>query len=77
MNYLASCQIKTFIRNDIDETTLPPSAVLLFTVPKSRRAQGNFPGCAEIVAQQKSKPEEKRVGLIFQKGKPPARKGLP
>ncbi|CBY07043.1 unnamed protein product [Oikopleura dioica] len=61
--------------NDIDETTLPPSAVLLFTVPKSRRAQGNFPGCAEIVKQQKTKPEEKRVGLIFQKGKPPARQG--
>ena len=27
------------------------------------------------MAQQKSKPEEKRVGLIFQKGKPPARQG--
>jgi len=64
------------LRNDIDETTLPPSAVLLFTVPKSRRAQGNFPGCAEIVKQQKTKPEEKRVGLIFQKGKPPARQSF-
>ena len=61
--------------NDIDQTTLPPSAVLLFTVPKKRRADGNFPGCAQIIAQQKAKPTMKRVGFVFQEGKPPARAG--
>lgn len=61
--------------NDIDQTTLPPSAVLLFTVPKKRRADGNFPGCAQIIEQQKSKPLMKRVGFVFQEGKPPARAG--
>ena len=55
--------------NDIDQTTLPPSAVLLFTVPKKRRADGNFPGCAEIIKQQKEKPLTKRVGLVFEAGK--------
>ena len=60
--------------NDIDTTTLPPSAVLLFTVPKKRRADGNFPGCAQIIRQQKEKPEKKRVGLVFE-GKIPAREG--
>ena len=55
--------------NDIDQNTLPPSAVLLFTVPKKRRADGNFPGCAHIIQQQKEKPEKKRVGLIFEAGK--------
>ena len=55
--------------NDIDQKTLPPSAVLLFTVPKKRRADGNFPGCAEIIKQQKEKPLTKRVGLVFEAGK--------
>ena len=61
--------------NDIDQSTLPPSAVLLFTVPKKRRADGNFPGCAQIIKQQKEKAEMKRVGFLFQEGKPPPRAG--
>ena len=61
--------------NDIDQETLPPSAVLLFTVPKKRRADGNFPGCAQIVKQQKEKPKMKRVGFIFEDGKAPPRAG--
>ena len=48
-------------------------AVLLFTVPKKRRADGNFPGCSEIIKQQKEKPASKRVGFIFEEGKPPPR----
>ena len=61
--------------NDIDQDTLPPSAVLLFTVPKKRRADNNFPGCSQIVKQQKDKPTMKRVGFIFEDGKAPPRAG--
>lgn len=61
--------------NDIDQDTLPPSAVLLFTVPKKRRADNNFPGCSQIVKQQKDKPAMKRVGFIFEDGKAPPRAG--
>ena len=61
--------------NDIDQETLPPSAVLLFTVPKKRRADNNFPGCSQIVKQQKEKPAMKRVGFIFEDGKAPPRAG--
>ena len=61
--------------NDIDQDTLPPSAVLLFTVPKKRRADNNFPGCSQIVKQQKDKPATKRVGFIFEDGKAPPRAG--
>ena len=35
---------------------------------------GNFPGCAQIIQQQKEKPLLKRVGFLFD-GKLPARAG--
>merc|ERR1719516_288035 len=37
--------------NDIDETTTPIEASLAWTVPKTRRAEGGFPG-AEIILNQ-------------------------
>ncbi|NXT95134.1 GCST protein, partial [Anhinga rufa] len=49
--------------NDIDETTTPAEAVLLWTLGKRRRAAMDFPGAAIIMAQVKEKPKRKRVGL--------------
>ncbi|KAF1596229.1 Aminomethyltransferase, mitochondrial, partial [Eudyptes moseleyi] len=49
--------------NDIDETTTPAEAGLLWTLGKRRRAAMDFPGAAIIMAQVKEKPKRKRVGL--------------
>ncbi|XP_051483763.1 aminomethyltransferase, mitochondrial [Apus apus] len=49
--------------NDIDETTTPAEAGLLWTLGKRRRANMDFPGAAIIMAQVKEKPKRKRVGL--------------
>ncbi|NWW94742.1 GCST protein, partial [Rhynochetos jubatus] len=49
--------------NDIDETTTPVEAGLLWTLGKRRRAAMDFPGAAVIMAQVKEKPKRKRVGL--------------
>ncbi|KAF1645242.1 Aminomethyltransferase, mitochondrial, partial [Eudyptes chrysocome] len=48
--------------NDIDETTTPAEAGLLWTLGKRRRAAMDFPGAAIIMAQVKEKPKRKRVG---------------
>ncbi|NXG53180.1 GCST protein, partial [Psilopogon haemacephalus] len=49
--------------NDIDETTTPAEAGLMWTLGKRRRAAMDFPGAAIIMAQVKEKPKRKRVGL--------------
>ncbi|KAM6060662.1 aminomethyltransferase, mitochondrial isoform 3-T3 [Theristicus caerulescens] len=49
--------------NDIDETTTPVEAGLLWTLGKRRRTAMDFPGAAIIMAQVKEKPKRKRVGL--------------
>ncbi|NXL67113.1 GCST protein, partial [Chordeiles acutipennis] len=49
--------------SDIDETTTPAEAGLLWTLGKRRRAAMDFPGAAIIMAQVKEKPKRKRVGL--------------
>ncbi|NXS52594.1 GCST protein, partial [Brachypteracias leptosomus] len=49
--------------NDIDETTTPAEAGLLWTLGKRRRVAMDFPGAAVIMAQVKEKPKRKRVGL--------------
>ncbi|XP_030356576.1 aminomethyltransferase, mitochondrial isoform X2 [Strigops habroptila] len=49
--------------NDIDETTTPAEAGLMWTLGKRRRAAMDFPGAAIIMAQLKEKPKRKRVGL--------------
>ncbi|NXT73613.1 GCST protein, partial [Zapornia atra] len=54
--------------NDIDETTTPAEAGLLWTLGKRRRAAMDFPGAAIIMAQVKEKPKRKRVGLTSGKG---------
>ncbi|NXK77601.1 GCST protein, partial [Amazona guildingii] len=45
--------------NDIDETTTPAEAGLMWTLGKRRRAAMDFPGAAIIMAQVKEKPKRK------------------
>jgi len=63
--------------NDIDETTTPVEAGLIWTVAKARRTSGRdtFPGSAVILDQIKNKTHtRKRVGVVCLGGQgPPAR----
>jgi len=59
--------------NDIDETTTPVEATLLWTIPKRRRQERNFPGAEIILPQIKAKPDRKRVGITW--NGPPIRGG--
>ncbi|NXP70701.1 GCST protein, partial [Ramphastos sulfuratus] len=54
--------------NDIDETTTPAEAGLMWTLGKRRRVAMDFPGAAIIMAQVKEKPKRKRVGLTSGRG---------
>jgi aminomethyltransferase len=58
--------------HDIDTTTSPIEANLAWTIGKRRRAEGGFPGAARILAELKSGPTRRRVG-IQPDGKAPAR----
>jgi aminomethyltransferase len=58
--------------HDIDETTTPVEADLVWAIGKPRRASGGFPGAAVIQEQLARGPERKRVG-IRPEGKAPAR----
>ena len=58
--------------NDIDETTTPIEAGLIWTISKRRRAEGGFPGAAVIQGQIADGVSRKRVG-IRPDGKAPAR----
>jgi aminomethyltransferase len=64
--------------NDLDDTTTPNEAGLLWTIPKRRRQEANFPG-AEVVLKQLDKatggPARKRVGFTLRAGGAPARAG--
>ncbi len=60
--------------HDIDITTTPVEAVLLWSIGKERRAQGGFPGAAVIQKQIAEGASRKRVG-IFPEGKAIAREG--
>ncbi|TSO77723.1 Aminomethyltransferase, mitochondrial [Bagarius yarrelli] len=61
--------------NDIDETTTPVEASLLWTIGKRRRQTRDFPGADVIVPQIKAKTLRKRVGLVS--SGPPARQHTP
>ncbi|KAM8829887.1 aminomethyltransferase, mitochondrial [Synchiropus picturatus] len=50
--------------NDIDETTTPVEATLVWTIGKRRRQTKGFPGADIIVPQIKAKTARKRVGLV-------------
>ena len=57
--------------NDIDSTTTPVEATLGWTIPKTRRVTGGFPGADIILSQLREGASRKRVGFLS-KG-PPAR----
>ena len=50
--------------NDIDETTSPVEATLLWTVAKNRRTPGAFIGSERILQEIKDGVSRKRVGLV-------------
>jgi aminomethyltransferase len=60
--------------HDIDETTSPVEADLLWALPPSRRARGDFPGAARILRELAEGPARKRVGLAV-RDKAPVREG--
>jgi aminomethyltransferase len=60
--------------HDIDTTTTPVEAVLLWSVGKERRVQGGFPGASVIQKQIADGATRKRVGLLPE-GKAIAREG--
>ncbi|KAL7884764.1 hypothetical protein AOLI_G00075340 [Acnodon oligacanthus] len=61
--------------NDIDETTTPVEASLVWTIGKRRRQVRDFPGADIILPQIKAKTPRKRVGLIS--NGPPVRQHTP
>jgi len=60
--------------HDIDETTDPVEAALVWSIGKRRRAEMNFPGADRITAALSGGAARKRVGLLPD-GKAPAREG--
>ncbi|MDI1282777.1 MAG: glycine cleavage system aminomethyltransferase GcvT [Reyranella sp.] len=60
--------------HDIDTTTTPVEAVLLWSIGKERRLQGGFPGAAVVQKQIAEGSPRKRVGLLPE-GKAIAREG--
>ena len=60
--------------HDIDDTTSPVEADLLWSVSKRRRAEGGFPGDARILKEINEGPSRVRVGLK-PTGRAPAREG--
>ncbi|KAG7226970.1 hypothetical protein INR49_022288 [Caranx melampygus] len=61
--------------NDIDESTTPVEASLVWTIGKRRRQAKDFPGANIIVPQIKAKTARKRVGLVSTG--PPVRQHTP
>ncbi|XP_069824752.1 aminomethyltransferase, mitochondrial [Dendropsophus ebraccatus] len=61
--------------NDIDETTSPVEASLVWTLGKRRRTAMDFPGASVIVPQIKGRVTRKRVGLTSTG--PPVRQHTP
>ncbi len=60
--------------HDIDETTSPVEAGLLWSIGKRRREQGGFIGADRILREIAEKPSRRRVG-IKPLGRAPAREG--
>lgn len=60
--------------HDIDETTSPVEAALVWSIGKRRREEGGFPGDARIRGELAGGPSRKRVGLKPE-GRAPAREG--
>ncbi len=60
--------------HDIDTTTSPIEAGLIWSIQKRRREEGGFPGAARIQREIKDGPARVRVGLKPE-GRAPAREG--
>ncbi len=60
--------------NDLDETTSPVEADLVWTIPKRRREAGDFPGGDRTVRELADGPARLRVGLAPE-GRRPVRDG--
>lgn len=60
--------------HDIDETTSPVEADLLWSIQKRRRAEGGFIGAERVLKEIAAGPARKRVG-IKPEGRAPAREG--
>ena len=60
--------------HELDETTTPVAAGLVWTLGKRRRDAGDFPGAARILADLRDGPAQRRVGLRPE-GKAPVRDG--
>ncbi len=60
--------------HDIDETTTPVEADLVWAISKRRRSEGGFPGADIIFRQMETGTERRRVG-IRPEGRAPAREG--
>lgn len=61
--------------HDIDTTTTPAEAQLMWSISKRRRAEGGFPGAAKLQAQLAQGAKRLRVG-IKPEGRAPAREGV-
>jgi len=62
--------------HDIDTTTTPVEADLVWSIGKRRREQGGFPGAAIVLAQLKDGVKRRRVGILPE-GRAPAREQTP
>jgi aminomethyltransferase len=62
--------------NDIDETTSPVEANLVWTIGKRRRAEWNFPGAERVREELDNGPKRLRVGILPE-GRQPARGHTP
>jgi aminomethyltransferase len=60
--------------HDIDETTSPVEADLVWSIGKRRRAEGGFIGADRVLKELTEGPKRKRVG-IKPEGRAPAREG--
>lgn len=60
--------------HDIDTTTSPIEADLVWSISKRRRAEGGFPGAARVQKELAEGPSRKRVGILPE-GRAPAREG--
>jgi aminomethyltransferase len=60
--------------HDIDTTTSPVEAALVWSIQKRRRTEGGFPGAARIQKELKEGPARLRVGILPE-SRQPAREG--
>jgi aminomethyltransferase len=61
--------------HDIDETSSPVEAGLVWSIGKRRRREGGFPGARRILRELEEGPARKLVGILPE-GRAPAREGV-